>query len=155
MDGSVEGSVSRSKDKSSESNQESQTTFAQRVRAALDAKKISPYDLRELVGLTKNAVYDAGPGTAVETARLIAEATGCDPGWLLTGRGEPFPLPRPDSPEAHARINEAWDQLLTAATALGTAVAKIGPLVPDAKRDELRLALERIRQALDLPPPKE
>ena len=151
----VGGSVRHQGDKSSASNNPKATTFAQRVRIALDTKNLSPYDLEEPVGLGAHTVYKAGPGTAVETARLIAEATGCDPAWLLTGKGEPFPLPHPDSPEAHARINAAWDQLLIAATALGKAVAKIGPLVPDSKRDELRLALERVRQALDLPPSAE
>lgn len=65
-----------------------ETTLGARLRAARDAKHLSRQQLAAALGRSEKSIqnYEADetepPASAV---RDIAEATGCDPAWLLTG----------------------------------------------------------------------
>lgn len=87
-----------------------------------------------------------------EYTQAIIAATGCDPGWLLTGRGEPFPTVT-DTPKTAAAMEDAFVSLIRQAGHSADAVVAIEPFVGrEAIRSkitpaEIRAAARSLRDA--------
>lgn len=69
---------------------------------------------------------DAKPG--FEGMQAIVTVTGCDPGWLLTGQGEPFPT-QVASPAAAEAVERAYAATVRSAAAMADAVSELDPQI--------------------------
>lgn len=71
--------------------QESRTTFAQRLKQARLARRLTPRELSRMTGLYVTAVRDIEEGivkkVSTEVAGLLAEALGISKLWLCWGEG--------------------------------------------------------------------
>ena len=78
----------------------SKETFAERLRRLIDYKKISQKDLVEATNFNKGQVSNWLSANVKSprrtTVRQLAEFFNCDIEWLATGKGEPFPKPKPN-----------------------------------------------------------
>ena len=119
--------------KSSEENSD----FAQRIVALEDAgKKISGIKPGTL------GTYRRGqslPGA--EAIMAIVESTGCDPLWLLTGRGEPFPVADTSRPTTEA-VEGAHTALIQTIKDATLSALALWPLMSQAQRRSLWWTLE-------------
>lgn len=100
------------------------------VIAVLVDKYGGKKQLAKVLGKSDGSVHSWLQGTEPKVgvyADIIA-ATGCDPGWLLTGRGEPFPTVA-DTPKTAAAMEDAFVSLIRQAGHSADAVVAIEPFV--------------------------
>lgn len=82
----------------------------------------------------------------------IIEATGCDPGWLLTGEGEPYPTAT-GTPATAAAIEAALASIIRLAHHAAEAVTALEPYVGEQALQsqipaaEIRTAARALRDA--------
>jgi len=107
--------------------------FPQRIDLLAD-KVGGKNELARRAGLGSSAVSQYSHGTtpgADALAKLVA-ATGCSPGWLLTGEGEPFPPADPNTAAGREAAEQMAASALDALEASAEALRAAIPFVSNA-----------------------
>ena len=132
-----------------ESNRQS-PTFGARVATAIGTRV--PSKLSAELGIGKNSIsrYISGETLpSVDVAAAIAAATGCDPGWLLTGAGTPFPAQSADSQAGRVAAEQMAAATIDALDAIADAVEAAAPFIGRADLLEgLESRIARLLQVL-------
>jgi len=82
------------------------------LQVIIEGDNYSAFELR--VGLARGTIskYMRGVMPSSRTIAQISEATGCDPTWLLTGHGEPFPESRQETGSNTHSTSESSDDTI-------------------------------------------
>lgn len=112
----------------------------------------------EEYGWSKNTLANYRKGANVPGSEALAQivnATGCDPGWLLTGRGDAFPGRAVDTDDDRAALEASLGWLLASLTAAGHAARHLLPYLSQSQSARLAATIADLPQALTTatPPP--
>lgn len=119
------------------------------------AQRIGNKELERIAELGKNSLarYISGETTPkADVVARMATATGCDPGWLLTGEGEPYPTAT-GTPATAAAIEAALASIIRLAHHAAEAVTALEPYVGEQALQsqipaaEIRTAARALRDA--------
>lgn len=143
------GSVRHSESESSDS-----IGLSQRIGVLTDGNQSA---LARKIGARSATISEWVSGKyppSYESLLALVAATGCDPGWLLTGRGEPFPAQAPETQAGRARVAAMLDAVRGSMEKLSEAIRLMLPLLTPAERTALVFELAQLStnvQPLDPP----
>lgn len=128
--------------------------FSQRLELLAD--RFDRKKLVEYLGVGESSYDNYLKGRREPPASALARCavlTGCDPRWLLTGEGEPFPGASPETPAGRDQVNAALQHLLELLRALASATDALLPLLNPNQAAELRRTAAAIARELGGGPP--
>ncbi len=136
-----------SSSRKSSGNRNYNSTLAERVQALADCvggKGLLATAIGVSAQMVSRYLSDNPPMPGLDVLERMHNATGCDPAWLLTGKGEPFPTVQPESAEGRQLLGSTREELLIVVDHLGLALESLGPMLSPEERDEIELSLERL-----------
>lgn len=115
--------------------------FPQRLKRLMDGTTKNSFAVR--VGVSQPTVdsWLNGQSPGIDKLWAIIRATGCSASWLLTGEGEPYPQPSPETEAARAGVAQAVEELIAAAQRIRAAIDALGPALSPEQRQRLAVAL--------------
>lgn len=124
------------------------TSFAQRMAILKGNESANSFATHLGMSAGQLSKYLDGSLPGMEVLHRIIQATGCDPAWLVTGSGEPFPKVSPESPEGQARLDAACNHLLNALYEIDYSLQAVIPLLGDEQANSVRKRLDSMRENL-------
>lgn len=115
-----------------------------RLRNDLGSQKIA-----EFTGISTGNLSTWINGPSLPSGEALEKLAACaahydarfSASWLLTGEGEPYPQPSPETEAARAGVAQAVDELVAAAQRIRAAIDALGPALSPEQRQRLAVAL--------------